>query len=39
MRPFHPATNRALLNLTSAEMKVTTANKLFGVTCVGEGRI
>lgn len=39
MRPSHPLVNRALLALTSAEMKVAGANKLFGVTCVGEGRI
>ncbi|MCC3154074.1 class I SAM-dependent methyltransferase [Hymenobacter sp. BT770] len=39
MRPASPAVNRVLLGLTSAEMKLTTANKLFGVTCVAEGRI
>ena len=39
MQPAHPVANRVLLGLTSAEMKLTTANKLFGVTCVAEGRI
>ncbi|ALW84493.1 hypothetical protein AUC43_04975 [Hymenobacter sedentarius] len=39
MRPALPVVNRVLLGLTSAEMKLTTANKLFGVTCVAEGRI
>ncbi|HEX8328679.1 MAG TPA: methyltransferase domain-containing protein [Hymenobacter sp.] len=39
MRPAHPVVNRLLLGLTSAEMKLTAANKLFGVTCVAEGRI
>ncbi|WP_201977639.1 class I SAM-dependent methyltransferase [Hymenobacter rubidus] len=39
MRPAHPVINRLLLGLTSVEMKFTTANKLFGVTCVGQGQI
>lgn len=39
MRPAHPLVNRVLLGLTSTEMKFAPANKLFGVTCVGEGQI
>lgn len=39
MRPFNPLTNKVLLTLTSAEMSLTTANKMFGVTCVGQGKI
>lgn len=39
MRPAHPLVNRVLLGLTSAEMKLTAANKLFGVTCVAEGKL
>ena len=39
MRPFNALANKVLLGLTSAEMKVSSANKLFGVTCVGEGKI
>lgn len=39
MQPAHPVANRVLLGLTSAEMKLTSANKFFGVTCVGEGQI
>ena len=39
MRPFNALANKVLLGLTSAEMKVASANKLFGVTCVGEGKI
>jgi SAM-dependent methyltransferase len=39
MQPAHPVVNRVLLGLTTAEMKLASANKLFGVTCVGEGRI
>jgi hypothetical protein len=39
MKPSHPIVNRVLLGLTSAEMKLASANKFFGVTCVGEGKI
>ena len=39
MRPFSTLTNNVLLGLTSVEMKLASANKLFGVTCVGEGKI
>jgi len=39
MRPFNALTNKVLLALTSAEMQVSSANKFFGVTCVGEGKI
>ena len=39
MRPFNALLNKALLGLTSLEMRVSRANKLAGVTCVGEGRI
>jgi SAM-dependent methyltransferase len=39
MRPFNPLTNKILLGLTSAEMALATANKIFGVTCVSEGKI
>lgn len=39
MRPFNPVTNKILLALTSAEMKIATANKMFGVTCVACGKI
>ncbi len=39
MKPFNPLTNKILLGLTSAEMKITSANKIFGVTCVSQGKI
>lgn len=39
MRPASPLVNRVLLGITSTEMKFTVTNKLFGVTCVGEGQI
>ncbi|MBS1585879.1 MAG: methyltransferase domain-containing protein [Bacteroidetes bacterium] len=39
MRPFNKLTNSVLLGLTSAEMTITSANKVFGVTCVAEGII
>lgn len=39
MRPFSSLVNNILFGLTSAEMKIAPANKFFGVTCVGEGRI
>ena len=39
MRPFNPFVNKVLLGITSAEMNITSANKLFGVTCVAQGKI
>lgn len=39
MRPFNPLTNKILLGLTSAEMNITSTNKVFGVTCVAQGEI
>lgn len=39
MRPFSPLVNKILLSITSAEMTVSTANKVFGVTCVSQGKI
>lgn len=39
MRPFAPLTNKVLRGLTSAEMTLAPVNKLFGVTCVGQGQI
>jgi SAM-dependent methyltransferase len=39
MRKFNATTNSILLALTSAEMKVASVNKMFGVTCVAEGKI
>lgn len=39
MKPFNPLVNKILLGLTSAEMSLAPANKLFGVTCVAQGKI
>jgi len=39
MKPFNPLLNKILLGLTSAEMSIASANKLFGVTCVAQGKI
>jgi SAM-dependent methyltransferase len=39
MQPAHPLVNRLLLGITGTEMKFTGVNKVFGVTCVGEGQI
>jgi SAM-dependent methyltransferase len=39
MKPFNPVANKVLLGLTSAEMKIARANKMFGVTCVAQGKI
>ena len=39
MKPFNKLTNSILLGVTSAEMKITSVNKMFGVTCVAEGII
>ncbi|MDB5234164.1 MAG: hypothetical protein JWR44_1157 [Hymenobacter sp.] len=39
MKPMNKLANKLLLGVTSLEMKIASANKLFGVTCVGEGKI
>jgi SAM-dependent methyltransferase len=39
MRPFNSLANSVLLGISSAEMKIASANKMFGVTCVAEGII
>jgi SAM-dependent methyltransferase len=39
MKPFNPLINNILLGITSIEMKLATANKVFGVTCVAQGKI
>jgi SAM-dependent methyltransferase len=39
MKPFHPLVNKILYTLTSAEMAIASANKMFGVTCVSQGKI
>jgi SAM-dependent methyltransferase len=39
MKPFNPLVNKILLGLTSAEMSIAPANKVFGVTCVAQGKI
>ena len=39
MRPFSKLANKALLGMASLEMKAASLNKLFGVTCVGQGKI
>lgn len=39
MRPFSPITNKILLGITSAEMNISTANKVFGISCVAQGKI
>ncbi len=39
MRPLNTFTNKLLLGLNAIEMKVSAANKFFGVSCVGEGKI
>jgi SAM-dependent methyltransferase len=39
MKPVNSLANSILLGLNSLEMKVAPANKLFGVTCVGQGKI
>jgi SAM-dependent methyltransferase len=39
MKPFNPLVNKILLGITSAEMSLTSANKIFGVTCVSQGKI
>jgi len=39
MKPFNSLVNKMLLGITSAEMAVSSANKVFGVTCVAQGKI
>jgi len=39
MRPFNALTNKILYGITSAEMKIAGMNKVFGVSCVAEGKI
>lgn len=39
MKPFNPLVNSILLSITSAEMKMARANKIWGVSCVAEGKI
>ncbi len=39
MKPFNPLVNKILLGVTSLEMTLTSANKVFGVTCVAQGEI
>jgi len=39
MKPMNRLANAVLLGLNSLEMKIASANKLFGVTCVGQGKI
>lgn len=39
MKPFSPLMNKLFLAVTSADMAVAKANKLFGVSCVAQGKI
>lgn len=39
MKPVNPLLNRLLLGLNSLEMKFSRANRVAGVTCVGEGQV
>lgn len=39
MKPFNSLTNSILKAFCSAEMKIASANKVFGITCVAEGKI
>jgi len=39
MRPFGTLVNSAFLAVTSVDMKLARANKIFGVTCTAEGKI
>ncbi|MBF9224035.1 class I SAM-dependent methyltransferase [Hymenobacter ruricola] len=39
MKPTNSLANSILLGLNSLEMKIAPANKMFGVTCVGQGKI
>ena len=39
MKPFSPLLNKILLGITSIDMKLASANKVCGVTCVSQGSI
>ncbi len=39
MKPFSPLVNKILLGITSIDMKLASANKLCGVTCVSQGKV
>jgi SAM-dependent methyltransferase len=39
MKPFSSLLNKVLLGITSLDMKLATANKVFGVSCVSQGRV
>ncbi len=39
MKPFNPLVNKVLLGITSIDMKLASINKVFGVTCVSQGKI
>jgi len=39
MKPFNPLLNKLLLGITSIDMKLATVNKIFGVSCVSQGRV
>ncbi len=39
MKPFNPMVNKILLGITSVDMKLSSANKIFGVTCASYGKI
>ncbi len=39
MKPFSPLLNKILLGITSIDMKLATGNKVFGVSCVSQGRV
>lgn len=39
MKPMNPLVNKVLLGLNSQEMNFLRANRVAGVTCVGEGQV
>jgi SAM-dependent methyltransferase len=39
MKPFSPVVNKVLYTITSIDMALAKANKLFGVSCVAQGKI
>ena len=39
MKPFSPLVNKILLTITSADMAIAKVNKMFGVSCVAQGKI
>jgi len=39
MKPFSPIVNKILLGITSIDMKLASMNKVFGVTCVSQGKV